>query len=439
MDRISNKTLLMKAFLPMWVLFMSLLFSCSGNKHGSILTFRLSRSDYIEKIFVTGSVQAVVNFPVTPPRSMYGQMTILRLAADGATVKKGDTICVLSAQGLELMYEQTRNSLDSLEAVLKKTEADNRLNIALLEATLATNEAHLKISSIDSLQMKYSSELQSKLLDLEIKKALIEKEKTRKKLVASKLIGENEIRQINSRIIQEKSKVQSMADQINSLTIIAQRDGIIMRTESPRFSIMGPQGNGTIGGPMKEGSVLFMNNPVLQFPDLSRMQISAEVAEADFKKAEKDQHVIITVDAAEKLTTTGRINRKNLIGRNAQLYTESKVKFYEVIIDVDSCHAKMKPGLSAACEIIISEVKDTIFVPTLSVFERDSAKVVYVRNKESYIPVKVQTGISGNSYTIISGGLEGNEIIAISEPPNSLIISEPDLRDGSDTIKTVKN
>ena len=68
------------------------------------------------------------------------------------------------------------------------------------------------------------------------------------------------------------------------------------------------------------------------------MQISAEVAEADFKKIEKDQHVVITVDAAEKLTTTGKVNRKNLIGRNAQRYSDSKVKFYEVIIDVDSCH-----------------------------------------------------------------------------------------------------
>jgi hypothetical protein len=287
--------------------------------------------------------------------------------------------------------------------------------------------------------MKYSSDLQSKLIDLEIKKALIEKEKTRKKLVASKMIGENEIKQINSRIIQEKSKVQSMADQINSLTIIAQRDGIVMRTESPSFSIMGPTGNGTIGGPMKEGSVLFMNNPVLQFPDLSKMQISAEVAEADFKKAEKDQHVIITIDAAEKLTTTGRINRKNLIGHNAQRYSESKVKFYELIIDVDSCHEKLKPGLSATCEIIISEVKDTLFVPTLSIFERDSSKVVYVMGKKNFMPVKVRTGISGNSYTIISGGLTGNEIIAISEPPNSMVISDKLLKEGSDTVKTGKN
>jgi len=429
----------MKARLAACLIFLSLLFSCTGKKHSNVITFQLTKSDYIEKIFVRGSVQAVVNFPVTPPRSMYGQMTIMRLAADGATVKKGDTICILSAPGLESMYQQTKNSLDSLEAALKKTEADNQLNIALLEAQLATNEAQLKISSIDSLHMKYASELQSKLLVLEIKKALIEKEKTRKKLASGKLIGENDIKQINSRIVQEKSKVQSMADQVNSLTITAQRDGIIMRTESPRFSIMGPQGNGTIGGPMKEGSVLFMNNPVLQFPDLSKMQISAEVAEADFKRVEKDQNVIITVDAAEKLITTGRINRKNLIGRNAQMYSESKVKFYEVIIDVDSCHSKMKPGLSASCEITISEAKDTLFVPSLSVFERDSAKVVYVMKKESFIPVKVQTGISGNSYTIITGGLNGNEIIAISEPPNSLITSEPVLKERSDSAKTQNN
>jgi multidrug efflux pump subunit AcrA (membrane-fusion protein) len=101
--------------------------------------------------------------------------------------------------------------------------------------------------------------------------------------------------------------------------------------------------------------------------------------------------------------------------------SESKVKFYELIIDVDSCHERMKPGLSASCEIILSEAKDTLYVPTMAIFDVDSSKVVYVRKKESYIPVKVKTGFSGSSYTIISDGLTGDEIIALSEPPNSLI------------------
>jgi multidrug efflux pump subunit AcrA (membrane-fusion protein) len=411
----------MKATLAALLFFICLLFSCTGKEAGGVITFQVAKSDYIEKIYVTGTVQAVVNHPVTPPGMMYGQMTVLRLAAEGSFVKSGDTICVLSAPLLESMYQETRNTLDSLEAGLKKAEADIRLNIALLEAMLATSEAQMKISSLDSLRMKYTTELQRRLLELEIKKTLIEKEKTEKKLAASKLIAENDIKQINARIIQQRSKVQSMEDQVKALTITAGRDGMIMRTESPRFSIMGPQGNGTIGGPIKEGSVLFLNNPVLQFPDLSRMQISAEVAEADFKKVEKEQHVFITVDAAERLSTTGKVNRKNLIGRRSQMSSESKVKFYELIIDVDSCHERMKPGLSASCEIILSEAKDTLYVPSLAIFDRDSSKVVFVRKKESYIPVKVETGFSGSSYTIISGGLTGDEIIALSEPPNSLI------------------
>ncbi len=158
------------------------------------------------------------------------------------------------------------------------------------------------------------------------------------------------------------------------MTLIAERDGIVQREDAPTIMLMSSRGSGTFGGPIKEGSVLMFPSPVLQFPDLSRMQISADVAEAAFKKIEKGQRVIITVDAAEKLETTGRINRKSLASSNAQRYSDSKVKSYEVIVDVDSCHSKMKPGLSASCEIFLTEEKDTLFVPSLSIFERDSLK-----------------------------------------------------------------
>ena len=130
------------------------------------------------------------------------------------------------------------------------------------------------------------------------------------------------------------------------------------------------------------------------------------------------------VDAAEKLLTTGSINRKSLIGRTAQRYSDVKVKFYEVIIDIDSCHSEMKPGLSADCQITIKEAIDTVFVPTLAIFEKDSSKVVYVKEKENFIPVKVDVGLSGSSHTIISSGLKGDEIIALSEPSSNLIKSK---------------
>lgn len=414
------------------LLFIICLFSCTGKKDNSIITFQLSKSDYIEKINVAGTVQAVVNTPVMPPRNQMGQMTIVRLVQDGAFVKQGDTLCVLSSPEVESRYREMLTSIETLEAELKKAEADIRLNTALLEAQLATSEAQLKISSLDSLQMKFATEVNQKLLELEMKRALIEKQKTERKLAATKTIGATDIRQKRARIMQEKMRAQTFADQISAMTIIAQRDGIVMRTESPRIMVSSSTGTGSFGGPVREGSVIFLSTPILQFPDLSRMQVSADVAEADFRKIEKGQKVFITVDAAEKLITTGKINRKSLSSSIAQRYSGSKVKSYEVIIDVDSCHSKTKPGLSANCEIILKEEKDTLFVPTLAIFERDSSKIVYVKGKKVFLPVKVETGTSGSSFTIITGGLKGDETIALTEPPNSLIVYETT---GKDTIR----
>ena len=423
----------MRAVRFISLLFIICLCSCTGKKDSSIITFHLSKSDYVEKINVAGTVQAVVNTPVMAPRSTFGQMTIVRLARDGSFVKKGDTLCILTVPELESRYKEMLTSIESLGAELKKAEADNKLNIVLLEAQLATSEAQLKISSLDSLQMKFATDIKQKLLELEMKKAIIEKQKTERKLAATKTIGENDIRQKKARIIQQKMIAQTYTDQINSMTLIAQRDGIVIRTEAPRIMVSSSTGTGSFGGPVREGSVIFISTtPVLQFPDLSRMQISADAAEADFRKIEKGQKVFITVVAAEKLVTTGKINRKSLSSSIAQRYSGSKVKSYEVIIDIDSCHSKMKPGLSANCEIILKEEKDTLFVPTLAIFETDSSKIVYVKGKKKFVPVRVETGTSGSSFTIITSGLKGDETIALTEPPKSLIVYETT---GRDTIR----
>jgi multidrug efflux pump subunit AcrA (membrane-fusion protein) len=410
------------------------LFSCSGKKDNSIITYQLNKSDYVEKLTAPGTVQAVVNTPVMAPGNQLGMMTVVQIVKDGEYVKKGDTLCVLSSPEAQSRYNQILTSIETLEAQLKWVEADTRLNIALLEATLAISEAQLKISSLDSLKMKYATDVQRRLLTLEMKKAGIEKQKTEKKLAATKFIGETDIRRKKAMIIQEKMKAQTLADQVSAMTIIAQHDGIVLCGEAPTIRVMSSTGTGTFGGPIREGSVILMPVPILQFPDLSRMQISADVPEADFKRIEKGQKVFITVDAAEKLITTGKVNRKSLARSAAQRYSASKVNSYEVIIDVDSCHSRMKPGLSSVCEIILKEEKDTLFVPTLAIFEKDSAKVVYVMHENKFIPVNIKTGISGSSFTIISGGLKGDEILALTEPPARLIASGINNKDTTENL-----
>jgi HlyD family secretion protein len=287
--------------------------------------------------------------------------------------------------------------------------------------------------------MQYATEINRRLIELEMKKAVIENQKMERKLATAKMAGESDIMRRKSGLMTVKMREQTYADQLKSLTLIAQRDGVVMRTEAPTIIVSTSGGGiGTYGGPVREGSVIIgITTSVLQFPDLSRMQISTDVAEADFKRIEKGQRVNITVPAAQGLLTTGRINRKNFAPSQAMRNTSPKVKFFEIIIDVDSCHAKMKPGLSANCEIILKQENDTVFVPSLAIFEKDSSRVVYVMNKMEFKPVAVTTGTAGSSYTIITGGLKGDEIIALSEPPDRLITNEFEKKDSVNIKKQI--
>jgi multidrug efflux pump subunit AcrA (membrane-fusion protein) len=97
----------------------------------------------------------------------------------------------------------------------------------------------------------------------------------------------------------------------------------------------------------------------------------------------------------------------------------------------------MKPGLSANCEITFQQTKDTLFIPNMALFDKDSSKVVYVLKNGKYQPVRVKTGLTGSSYTIITEGLKGDEVIALSQPPNSLINRVKMNKSKSDTIKTL--
>jgi HlyD family secretion protein len=217
----------------------------------------------------------------------------------------------------------------------------------------------------------------------------------------------------------QKNRIQMFQSQINSLYMVSPSDGFVIHAETPTFYT---SGGSTIGGKIEEGSKVFYSMPLLQIPDISKMQVSVEVPEADYKRINNDQKVDIKIESVTNLETTGKIIRKSLATKNRD--EKSSIKSYEVIISVDSCDSKMKPGLSAFCRIIVDEIKDTIVVPSAAIFTKDSTKIVYIAKDDKFLPVPIETGISNSSESIISKGLKGNETIALMEPPYLLISHE---------------
>ena len=92
--------------------------------------------------------------------------------------------------------------------------------------------------------------------------------------------------------------------------------------------------------------------------DLSQMQISAAVAEADIGTVEDKQNVNFTVDAYPSRQFRGRISQI----RNAPK-TQSNVVTYGTIIDVRNEDLKLKPGMTANVSIVIAQRSGTLKLP----------------------------------------------------------------------------
>lgn len=411
----------MKFFLP--VIALSILSGSCSRTRVEVMTLALSHSDYKESIIASGTIKAVNAVNIMPPRVM-GAATVFWAKPEGSVVKAGDTVCILESSDLEQMIDNQKDNLKSLKADLVKLEAQNELNRVMVEAQLKENAVRMELNRRDSLKLEFAPEAQKKLIALQMEKSRIEELKLTRKLEAQKKIQETEIRGMKSRIMQAENMLSLGTDQYKMLTITAPAPGVLTASEMAGmvFVSFGPGDDGQqLGGYPKKGSPIFMDDiPIMSIPDLSAMQLVVEVQEVDYKRIEKNQEVRILVPSADNLVTTGKVLVKSLASRNRYSGT-TRMKAYQVVVSIDSLHEKMDPGLTGQCEILVNLVKDTISVPSVSIFEKDSLRVVYVAENKMFRAVPVESGMTNSSMTIITKGLKGDETIALQEPPLKLI------------------
>ena len=91
--------------------------------------------------------------------------------------------------------------------------------------------------------------------------------------------------------------------------------------------------------------------------DLTKMQLSCAVDEADIGRVKEGQKVRFTVDAFQGETFTGAVKQV----RNAATTTQNVVT-YETIVSAENPQGKLKPGMTATVSIITGEARGVLKV-----------------------------------------------------------------------------
>jgi HlyD family secretion protein len=142
--------------------------------------------------------------------------------------------------------------------------------------------------------------------------------------------------------------------------------------------------------------------------DLDRLQVVVGFPETDAAKIRAGQAATVTLDAL-----AGRQLAAHVISVSPTAAVAENVVTYAVTLALDRTRAGVKPGMTAAVEVVTAHRDGILNVPSSAVSSSgDQATVVVLRGKEQ-VTVPVVTGLAGDSTTEIAGGLSEGDLVVL--------------------------
>jgi HlyD family secretion protein len=328
----------------------------------TVSTLPVSRGDVADVVAATGTLQAVTTVDVGTQVSglvqdMYADFNHI--------VKKGQVIARLDPSLIETQIEQRRASVIRAEADLERL----KVNLADSRRKLDQARAMWDKQLIPRDQLE-TAEMNVKTLDSQIKSS-------------------------EAGLTQAKADLNTQEVNLGHTVIKAPIDGIVIsRNVDPGQTVASS-----------------MNAPVLYqiAADLTKMQVLANIDEADVGRMRPGQRVTFRVDAYPTERFMGTVEQVRL-----QPTVVQNVVVYSTVIDVPNPELKLKPGMTANVEIEIARKTNVLRVPAAATRFRPTEEMFMVLNQD--MPPEARSGRgmafggrgAGGGQPGAAGGQRGN-------------------------------
>jgi HlyD family secretion protein len=388
-----------------------LLFSCQKQEIKEPSTFTIIKTDFEDILPIEGLVETAQSSIISCPNDVDG--TIQFLIDNGTHVKPGDTVCIIEDKDMSKRYDAAVKALETAKGIIDKSKIELDIQYALVEAEAKRNDGEREMARLDSLQLEYATPTQRKIKELELQKKILDRKQLDRKLKDLAIINQSELRALNMNLMRYTMEVQNLKMKLEGLSVKATQPGLALIA------------NHYTGRKLKVGDNVWNGRQLYFVPNLSQMKIKLSVPEGQYKRIEMNNPVEYSFDAMPGNKAWGKISQKASVGRSVK--EGSKVKMFELEASIDSFKTIPGPDLSVKCRILLTQIKDTIAIPQVAIFDQDSMKVAYVRKKHGYEMRQIIVGTSSTKEAVVAAGLRPKEKIALTKPDPSLITSKKNL------------
>lgn len=170
---------------------------------------------------------------------------------------------------------------------------------------------------------------------------------------------------------------------------------------------------------VKTGDQALMGAVAFRVDDLSHLLVDVDVSEVDINRVRVGQPVILAFDAILAAEYEGEVVEVSPVGNIVQ-----GVVNFKVTIELLDADENVKPGMTSAVNIVVSQLENVLTVPNRAVRVVEGQRVVYILNGGQMEKVEIELGASADLYSEVIGGdlKEGDNIIL--NPPSEFMTGD---------------
>ncbi len=147
--------------------------------------------------------------------------------------------------------------------------------------------------------------------------------------------------------------------------------------------------------------------------DLSRLLVDVQVTEVDINHIRTGLPAMMTFDAIPDKEFSGKVAEVARVGTPVQ-----GVVNFKVTIELNNVDGTVRPGMTAAVNIVTDFVENTLLVENRAVRLRDGKHVVYVLRNGVPQVVTIELGLTSDTASqVASGDLKEGDLLVLN-PPN---------------------
>ncbi len=358
-----------------------------------------------------GEMQSSASVTISCPKIPHmWDFSVSFLVPEGSEVKEGQPLVGFDAKKLNDRLAVRESSLASNKKELEKIKLVEQE--ALERDTLEVSEAKVDVAKFQRKvetppELVAHLELRKHRYDLELAEGRLE-------LAQSRL--SNQRKKMVSRISEHESQVKMISREVETLKKHIQ----MMTIKSPKSGMVVYRKWGD--GKLARGDTVWLGRPLLDLPDLTKMEVAAVVAERDAGRVAIGQKVNVRLDANPDRTFVGTIESLGSIFRHKSKDKPSIV--FDAMVRIETPDPElMKPGMAARLEILVEQDENVLQIPERLIDYDESGSYVKLLGalgktnrraitlgRRSAGVVEIREGLKENDQILISPAGEGESL-----------------------------